>query len=102
MKLKGSASECVLVSLLSARAEILHRLKAKHPFVEDGILLSKLVMYTSKLAHSCVEKAGMIAMVKIRLLETDENFSLRGHTVEKAIKEDRSNGFIPFFVNKTI
>ena len=94
----GSASECLLVSLLSARAELLRKLKARHPFVEDGILLSKLVMYTSKLAHSCVEKAGMIAMVKIRLLDTDENFSMRGHTVEKAIRDDRSNGFIPFFV----
>lgn len=51
-------------------------------------------------AHSCVEKAGMIAMVKIRLLETDENFSMRGPAVEKAIKEDKSNGLIPFFVIK--
>lgn len=45
----GSASECVLVSLLSARTDMLRKLKANHPFVEDGILLSKLVMYTSKL-----------------------------------------------------
>lgn len=45
----GSASECVLVSLLSARTNMLGLLKAKHPFVEDGVLLSKLVMYTSKL-----------------------------------------------------
>lgn len=37
-------------------------------------------------------------MVKIRLLDPDENFALRGLTVEKAIKEDRSNGLIPFFV----
>ena len=44
----------------------------------------------------------MIAMVKIRLLDTDENFSLRGSTVEKAIKDDRSNGFIPFFVIRKI
>jgi glutamate/tyrosine decarboxylase-like PLP-dependent enzyme len=77
---------------------MLRKLRAKHPFVEDGIFLSKLVMYTSKLAHSCVEKAAMIAMVKIRLLDPDENYSMRGSTVEKAIKEDRSNGFIPFFV----
>jgi hypothetical protein len=40
----------------------------------------------------------MIAMVKIRLLETDEKFSLRGIIVEKQIKEDRGNGLIPFFV----
>ena len=97
----GSASECVLVSLLSARTDMLRKLKAKHPFVEDGVLLSKLVMYTSKLAHSCVEKAGVIAMVKIRLLNTDENYSLRGSEVEKAVKEDRSNGLIPFFVSAT-
>ena len=48
----GSASECVLVSLLSARTDMLRKLKANHPFVEDGILLSKLVMYTSKLVTS--------------------------------------------------
>lgn len=77
---------------------MLRRLKAKHPFVEDGVLLSKLVMYTSKLGHSCIEKAGMIAMVKIRLLDHDENYSLRGSTVEMAVKDDRSNGLIPFFV----
>ena len=40
----------------------------------------------------------MIAMVKIRLLETDEKFSLRGIIVEKQLLEDRSNGLIPFFV----
>lgn len=97
----GSASECVLVALLSARSDILRRLKAKHPFVEDGVLLSKLIMYTSKLAHSCVEKAAMIAMVKIRLLETDDKFSMRGIIVEKQMKEDRSNGLIPFFVSCT-
>jgi tyrosine decarboxylase len=97
----GSASECVLVSLLSARTDMLRKLKAKHPFVEDGVLLSKLVMYTSKLAHSCVEKAGVIAMVKIRLLNTDENYSLRGSELEKAVKDDRSNGLIPFFVSAT-
>lgn len=87
------------MALLSARGDFLRRLKAKHPFVEDGVLLSKLVMYTSKLGHSCVEKAGMIAMVKIRLLDHDENYSLRGATVEMAVKDDRSNGLIPFFVS---
>ena len=100
--LKGSASECVLVSLLSARADMLGKLKAKYPFVDDGVLLSKLVMYTSKLAHSCVEKAGMIAMVKIRLLDTDENYALRGATVEKIVRDDRQLGLVPFFVSCTL
>jgi hypothetical protein len=41
----------------------------------------------------------MIAMVKIRLLDTDENFSLRGEVLEKAIQEDKQKGYIPFFVS---
>ncbi|CAF0937320.1 unnamed protein product [Brachionus calyciflorus] len=98
----GSASECVLVSLLSARSSMLRKLKSENPFTEDGVLLSKLVMYTSKLAHSCVEKAGMMAMVKIRILEPDENYSLRGETLEKALIEDQSNGLVPFFVSCTL
>ncbi len=50
-------------------------------------------------AHSCVEKAAMIALVKIRLLETDEDYSLRGETLQKAIQEDIDQGLVPFFVN---
>lgn len=37
-------------------------------------------------AHSCVEKAGMIGLVKMRQLDVDENFSLRGHVLERAIE----------------
>jgi Pyridoxal-dependent decarboxylase conserved domain len=37
-------------------------------------------------AHSCVEKAGMISLVKMRELDIDENFSLRGPTLQKAIE----------------
>ena len=88
----------MLVSLLSARTRVLEKLHKKQPQVENGVHLSKLVMYSSKLAHSCVEKAAIIAMVKIRLLDTDERFSLRGSTLEKAISDDKQQGLIPFFV----
>jgi hypothetical protein len=53
-------------------------------------------------AHSCVEKAAMIGLVKIRLLETDENFSLRGETLQKAIQDDIDQGLVPFFVSKRL
>ena len=49
-------------------------------------------------SHSCVEKAGMLAMVKLRMLETDDDFSLRGNTLARAIEEDRNLGLVPFFV----
>lgn len=40
----------------------------------------------------------MIAMVKIRLLETDEDFSLRGSTLQKAVDQDKKIGLVPFYV----
>lgn len=67
--------------MLAARAQALKRLKQQHPFVEEGLLLSKLMAYCSKEAHSCVEKAAMICFVKLRILEPDEKSSLRGKTL---------------------
>lgn len=87
--LQSSASECVLVSLLAARAQKIKELKTVHPFVEEGVLLSKLVAYCSKEAHSCVEKAAAIAFVKLRILEPDENLSLRGATLAQVSQETR-------------
>ncbi|XP_048760372.1 aromatic-L-amino-acid decarboxylase-like [Ostrea edulis] len=100
--IQGSASECVLVMLLAARHKAIRQLKAELPYIEDGILLSKLVAYSSKLAHSCVEKAGMLGFVKMRQLDVDEHYSLRGHVLERAIEEDRRLGLIPFFVCGTL
>lgn len=52
-------------------------------------------------AHSSVEKAGLISLVKMRFLPVDENFSLRGETLKKAIAEDRKKGLVPVFVCST-
>lgn len=103
--LQGSASECNFVALLAARFEVMKELRQRFPFVEEGLLMSKLIAYCSKevpspqrkergkgganrrkfKAHSSVEKAAMIAMVKLRILETDGNFRLRGETLQSAI-----------------
>lgn len=59
----------------------------------------RLVAYCSDQAHSSVEKAGLIGLVKIRYIESDENLSLRGDKLKEAIKFDREAGLIPFFVS---
>ena len=41
----------------------------------------------------------MIALVKIRLLDYDSDYSLRGETLQKAIEEDIQKGLIPFYVS---
>ncbi|ODM92651.1 Tyrosine decarboxylase [Orchesella cincta] len=110
-----SASECVLVSILAARALAIQALKRKNPDQDEGAMLSQLIAYCSKEAHSCVEKGAMIAFVKLRILETDDEFCLRGNTLQKvpdspnylhensfAIEQDRAAGLYPFFVSTTV
>ena len=52
------------------------------------IMMTMVMMMVMVLfqAHSCVEKAGMIGFVKMRQLDVDEKFSLRGHVLERAIE----------------
>jgi glutamate/tyrosine decarboxylase-like PLP-dependent enzyme len=50
-------------------------------------------------AHSSVEKAGLIGMVKMRFLPPDEKLSLRGETLKEAVTKDKEDGLIPFFVS---
>lgn len=50
-------------------------------------------------AHSSVEKAGLIGLVRMHYLESDdEALSIDGESLIFAIKKDRENGLIPFWV----
>lgn len=100
--IQGSASECILVTMLAARTHAIRILKKQKPSMEDSSFLPRLVAYCSTESHSCVEKAAMICLVKLRILEPDEKCSLRGGTLEAAIKEDIASGLVPFFVSTTL
>ncbi|XP_050505961.1 tyrosine decarboxylase-like isoform X2 [Diabrotica virgifera virgifera] len=98
-----SASECVLVCMLAARNQAIQYLKRDSPnSIHDSEFLPKLICYASKDAHSCVEKAAKILLVKIRTLDPDENGSLRGETVRAAMEEDIAKGLFPFLVTATL
>ncbi|CAL8243264.1 unnamed protein product [Lota lota] len=101
--IQSTVSESTLVALLAARKDRLLQLQAEldQP-VDDSVLNSRLVAYASDQAHSSVEKAGLISLVKIRFLQTDEHFSLRGDTLREAIQEDRKMGLVPFLVCATL
>lgn len=100
--IQGSASECVLVTMLAARANAINILKNDNPETEDSVFLSQLVAYCSTESHSCVEKAAMICMVKLRVLTTDHRCCLRGNILEAAINDDLQRGLVPFFVSATL
>jgi len=92
--IQGTASEATLVAILSARADVTKR--------NPEVKLEDMVAYCSAQAHSSVERAGMLAGIKMRLLEPDQDFSLRGETLRKAIQEDREKGLVPFCVVGTL
>jgi len=101
--IQSSASECILDALLAARANAVKNIKAaSEEDLEDTEILSKLVAYCSKEAHSCVEKASMIGFVKIRILEPDSNNQLTGEILREAMEEDIANGLHPFFVTAVL
>ncbi|KAG8239890.1 hypothetical protein J437_LFUL019484 [Ladona fulva] len=100
--LKGTASEATLVALLGAKAKALEREKKEHPDWDDFKIISKLVAYASEQAHSSVERAGLLGGVKMRLLPADEEYRLRGATLEKAIEDDVAAGLIPFYVSNQL
>ncbi|GFS16437.1 aromatic-L-amino-acid decarboxylase [Elysia marginata] len=97
-----TASECTFVTLLAARTEAIRRYKLVDPTVEDADINGRLMGYCSDQAHSSVEKAGLIGLVKLRFLSSDENLSLRGDKLQEAITADRKSGYIPFFVCATL
>lgn len=100
--IQSCASECILVSMLAARAQAIKNLKKQNPDMEDSAFLPRLVAYCSQEAHSCVEKAAMISLVKLRILEPDDRCSLRGSTLRVAMEEDVARGLVPFFVSATL
>lgn len=101
--LQGSASDCVLISLIAARAKIITELKKNVPEdTHDSVFLPQLIAYTSKNAHSCVEKAAKMAIVKLRILDTDYEGRFRGDTLRRAIEADVADGLTPFFVSATL
>ncbi|NXW30300.1 DCHS decarboxylase, partial [Phaetusa simplex] len=100
--LQSTVSESTLVALLAARKNKILEMKLSEPDTDESSLNSRLIAYASDQAHSSVEKAGLISLVKMKFLPVDENFSLRGETLKKAVAEDRNKGLVPVFVCATL
>ncbi|XP_028611166.1 histidine decarboxylase isoform X1 [Grammomys surdaster] len=100
--LQSTVSESTLIALLAARKNKILEMKACEPDADESLLNARLVAYASDQAHSSVEKAGLISLVKIRFLPVDDNFSLRGEALQKAIEEDKQQGLVPVFVCATL
>ncbi|VVC42125.1 Hypothetical protein CINCED_3A006683 [Cinara cedri] len=100
--LQGSASEATLVCLLAAKDRTVKRIKMLNPNMDEGMIKSKLVAYTSNQSNSSVEKAGLLGSMPMRLLNVDNNGQMTGSILAKAIAEDVAKGLIPCYVVATL
>ncbi|XP_054723340.1 histidine decarboxylase-like isoform X2 [Uloborus diversus] len=100
--IQTTASESTLIGLLAARTQMFQNFREKYEHIDEADLNTRLVAYTSDQAHSSVEKAGLIGLVKMRYIESDSELSLRGDKLEEAIIRDKEKGLIPFFVCATL
>jgi glutamate/tyrosine decarboxylase-like PLP-dependent enzyme len=67
----------------------------------DASLIPRLVMYTSDQAHSSVSRAGWMAGVSrdlVRSIATDSGKKMIVAELERAIRDDRAAGLLPFAV----
>lgn len=65
----------------------------------------KLRLYCTEQTHSSIDKSALVIGVGlngIRKIHVDKNFSMLPDELEKAIAEDRANGWLPFCVVATI
>lgn len=97
--IQTTASESTLVCLLAGRTQGIKRYHERMPGLQDSEVNAKLVAYCSDQAHSSVEKAALIGLVRMRYIEADENLSLRGEPLRQAILEDIEQGLVPFWVS---
>ncbi|XP_018570725.1 histidine decarboxylase [Anoplophora glabripennis] len=100
--IQTTASECTLISLLAGRYVAIKMYTDLFPEATKHEINGKLVAYCSDQAHSSVEKAALIGLVTLKYIETDDNLSMRGQKLLEAVKEDRDNGLIPFWVCATL
>ncbi|KAH8334137.1 hypothetical protein KR059_006958 [Drosophila kikkawai] len=100
--IQGSASEAVLVAVLAAREQAVVSHRESHPELSESEIRGRLVAYSSDQSNSCIEKAGVLAAMPIRLLPAGEDLVLRGETLKKAIEEDVASGRIPVICIATL
>lgn len=97
--IQDTASTSALTAVIAARERA-----TKFVSNEKGIT-TKLTAYVSSQTHSSLEKAIKMAGIgseNLRIIDVDENFSMRPELLISQISHDQSEGFTPFFVCATI
>ncbi|OLY79090.1 Tyrosine decarboxylase 1 [Smittium mucronatum] len=102
--IQGSASEAIIVAMISARKRATDHFISKNPDYtqqELDLFLSKLVAIGTNQTHSSLEKATMIISCKYKGGVTGYDGVLTRSILSDIVKECTDAGLIPFFVTGT-
>ena len=105
--IQDTASSSALTALLAARERASAGAVNEHgvgfgPGAGRG---PRLTVYTSRHAHSSIEKAVKIAGLgrgNLRLVDVDDRHAMRSDALERAIAADRADGAVPAMVSATV
>ncbi len=102
--LTDTASVSSLLSLTAARHAV-PGLDSRDRGLAGRPEIGRLRVYISTEAHSSIEKAAIVTGVGregVRKIDVDDEFRIRPESLEQAIREDRSDGWLPFCVVGTL
>ena len=102
--IQDSASSGTLTALIAARERASADAANEHG-VGFGPEAPRLTVYTSRHAHSSIEKGVKIAGMgreNLRLIEADARHAMRADALEAAIAADRAAGAVPAMVCATV
>nr|BAF73418.1 aromatic amino acid decarboxylase [Dugesia japonica] len=94
----SSASEATLMVLLVERNIMIKKIQEENSEITEGNALDRMVVYFTKQAHSSVERACALSLLKFRIIETDSNESMNAEDLSKALLEDKEKNLIPLMV----
>jgi len=97
----NTCSEATLVALFAARNKTIEEQCQSHPEENPYSIMSRLVGYYSDQAHSSVERAGLLSMIKVKQVKSEDR-RMRGPALQAMINEDIKNGLIPFYCVATL
>ncbi|KAF5386192.1 hypothetical protein D9615_002288 [Tricholomella constricta] len=94
--IQNTASDSALIAAVAARSLY----QRNYPEVS----LQDLVIYTTTQTHSLGVKAGLVLGLSVHVLEVkaEDQFSLRGETLQAALHEDEKLGKRPFILIATV
>lgn len=100
--IQDTASTATLVALLCAREKSSNYSQNQAGLQGED---SPLIVYSSEQSHSSVTKAALLAGFgknNLRLIDTDQNYSMQVKSLINAIEKDIANGFKPSAIIATV